>query len=356
MSSTFFALLQATRPWSFPVTVAPVLLGSAVALRASLPSSSSVAAPPVRLLSFLLALLGGLSVHCLGNLVNTLEDFRCGVDRADNGAHDRALVDHKVTQNQVRGLVVACVAVGAVCTLALGARVSNLVPSPSEHALGAQTSFLLLVLSGTFIAWAYTGWPLRLKYHRLGDVCILLAFGPLLSVGACFVQTGSLSSEAALLALPLGLLTEAVLHANNARDIRVDLAAGAHTLANSIGFQRSYTLFKALYVAAFASLPVFAALYRSPAFLLPAAMITQLGPLFATFLRNDPDGPARTKKTDVGDAQPASAASPAPAASTADTKTSPPSTAPGWDGDICDRCGQFSAGFGVLLALAVLVA
>jgi hypothetical protein len=166
-----------------------------------------------------------------------------------------------------------------------------------------------------------------------------------------------LSSEAALLALPLGLLTEAVLHANNARDIRVDLAAGAHTLANSIGFQRSYTLFKALYVAAFASLPLFAALYRSPAFLLPAAMITQLGPLFATFLRNDPDGPARTKKTDGGSApsQPPVTSS-SPAASTSDAKTSPPSTAPGWDGDICDRCGQFSAGFGMLLAFAVLVA
>jgi len=326
------ALFIATRPWSFPVTIAPVLLGSAVALRSDGGGSDGASWA-----SFVLAMLGALCVHAVGNLVNTLEDFRCGVDRADNGAADRALVDKIVTPGQLRALIFATAGTGLACMVALGVRLSHL-PVKASGQLSPVVSLVLLVLFGLFLAYAYTGWPLRLKYHRLGDIVILVAFGPLLSVGACFVHTASLNATAAYLAFPLALLTEAVLHANNARDIRVDLAAGVQTLANSLGFERSFVAFKGLYAGAFLSLPLFALAWRTPAFLLPMAMLTQLGPLFVAFRDADPDGPARTKKTD------------------GDASSSGPKAATSPEGDICEQCGKFSAGFGILLAVAVMVA
>ncbi len=315
------ALFRATRPWSLPVTVSPVLLGSAVAWHTS-PSGT------VSLFSLLLALLGGLSVHCFGNLVNTAEDFVCGVDRKENDAHDRALVDGSVTLQQVRMLSKVCLAVAAASTgiIAYGFLGRSPPPDGSNSPL---LNFSLLLLAGLFLAWSYTGPPLRLKYHRLGDVCILLSFGPLLSVGAAFVQTGFISSEAAWLSFPLALLTENILHANNARDIEIDLAAGANTLANSVGFDASRVIFKVFYAAAFLSLPLYALRWQAPTLLLPLIMLAKLPGLLKAFDRHDPSLRRRSKKE------------PAAAATT--------------EVDICDLCGQFSFGFGVLLTLGVLL-
>lgn len=280
-------------------------------------------------------------MHAFGNIVNTYFDFLLGVDRADNRADDRAIVDGSVTPRQVQLIALACLASGLAATVALTRHVASLPVDPTSS-FSPLTSFLLLVSSGVFLAYGYTGWPLYLKYRRLGDVAIFICFGPLLVEGAFFVQTGRLSWEALAYSIPLGLLTENILHANNARDIEIDLHAGAHTLANTIGFAASYRLFQALYFAGFAMLPVFAFHWyptsgvRALAFLLPCLMAG--GPLagvLAAFRSHDKEAraTAQAKKND-GDS----------------TKQL---AEPAWD--ICDRCGQFSFGFGVLLAIAILI-
>jgi 1,4-dihydroxy-2-naphthoate octaprenyltransferase len=53
--------------------------------------------------------------------------------------------------------------------------------------------------------------------------------------GSYFVHTGDLTLASVLLAVPIGLLVAATLHANNIRDMESDAAAGKRTLANVVG-------------------------------------------------------------------------------------------------------------------------
>jgi 1,4-dihydroxy-2-naphthoate octaprenyltransferase len=54
--------------------------------------------------------------------------------------------------------------------------------------------------------------------------------------------------------VPTALLTEAILHANNSRDIKADSAAGCTTLATLIGLKASRLFFFSLYLGAYSSI------------------------------------------------------------------------------------------------------
>lgn len=57
-------------------------------------------------------------------------------------------------------------------------------------------------------------------------------------------STGSVVWDAGVLAVPLGLITVSVLHANNTVDIETDAAAGIRTFAMLIGGKASSILYK----------------------------------------------------------------------------------------------------------------
>lgn len=84
------------------------------------------------------------------------------------------------------------------------------------------------------------------KYVALGDVVILITFGPLAVMFAHAVQVGYLSVSPLLYAIPLALSTEAILHSNNTRDMESDQQAGIVTLAILIGPAFSYILYTVL--------------------------------------------------------------------------------------------------------------
>ena len=98
----------------------------------------------------------------------------------------------------------------------------------------------------------YTGGP-GLKYKALGDVLITSTFGPLLVSFAFLAQAGSTGWSPVLASLPLAAHTEAILHANNARDVREDTAAGMKTVASIIGPSASAALYAALLATPLAS-------------------------------------------------------------------------------------------------------
>lgn len=80
----------------------------------------------------------------------------------------------------------------------------------------------------------------------LGDVVILITFGPLAVMFAYAIQVGYLSALPFLYAIPLALSTEAILHSNNTRDMESDRQAGIVTLAILIGPTLSYVLYNTL--------------------------------------------------------------------------------------------------------------
>lgn len=221
----------ATRPWSFPASVAPVLVATA---------SLSARHESVSLLSLdaLLLVLMALCVHAAANLTNTLYDFLLHGDTRGH-ADDRTLVDGVLSPSEVRALAYALYSAAVAAALPFLARAGG--------AVGATVAL------GVFLAFSYTGSPLSLKYAALGDVVIFLCFGPLLVGAVSLALVGAVDARAVATTLPLALLTEGILHANNARDVKPDARSGARTLAQMMSPSARLWFFRALVAGAYAT-------------------------------------------------------------------------------------------------------
>lgn len=252
--------MLATRPWSFPASVLPVLVATA---------SLSARFDGVSLLSAdaLLLVLMALFVHAAANLTNTLYDF---LRRGDTRGHsdDRTLVDGVLSPFQVRVFAYVMYAAALAAAFPFLARAGG--------ATGATVAL------GAFLAFSYTGEPLSLKYAALGDVVIFLCFGPLLCGAVSLALVGTVDARAIATPLPLALLTEGILHANNARDVEADARAGARTLAQVMSPRTRLAFFRALLVGAYAACLVIAAV-QGPWLALPLLTVPLARPLETAF-------------------------------------------------------------------------
>lgn len=115
---------------------------------------------------------------------------------------------------------------------------SILSPAKMEH-------LALVYFGGLSSSFLYTG-GIGLKYIALGDILVLIIFGPISVLFAYFAQTGALIWSTIYFAIPLALNTEAILHSNNTRDAKNDKAAGIVTLAIMIGRSASHVLYAIL--------------------------------------------------------------------------------------------------------------
>ncbi len=241
------AWLLATRPWSFPASIVPILVGGALAHRAGEFAGGL----------FMLTLVGGLLFHIGANLFNTYFDFRRGVDSSAD-ADDRTLVDALLRPRDV--------VIGGLTVFAVGAAIGGFLVS--------QAGFAILALGGIGLALGvfYTADPLGYKYKALGDLGIFAAFGPVLVLGTYMVQTEEMDLLPFLFAVPLGLIIDAILHANNVRDAQADRRSGAWTLAQLLGDDASRWVYAALVLAPYGFVAGFGAAV-SPWMLLPIVTI-----------------------------------------------------------------------------------
>lgn len=244
LSSYFLAL----RPWSLSASLMPTLLGTALAYRSTEIESFSF-------ITFILTLLTIISVHGAGNVVNTYFDYKKGVDifgRSD----DRILVDKLLSKDELVSLGTLLYAAGFLGFVLLAA----ISPAKMEH-------LALVFFGGLSSSFLYTG-GIGLKYIALGDVLILVIFGPISVLFAFMAQTGYIKWGTIYYAVPLALNTEAILHSNNTRDLDNDKRAGIVTLAILIGHTASHLLYAFLLFTPYVTLVVLALRY-SLWFLLP---------------------------------------------------------------------------------------
>lgn len=212
--------LIALRPWSFTASITPVALGSVLAYKSLGVFNIGI---------FFTTMFTALCVHAAGNIVNTYFDFVRGVD--NKKSDDRTLVDSILLPSDVVRLGAVLYVAGCVGFWIL----YILSPAKMEH-------LALVYFCGLSSSFLYTG-GLGLKYIALGDILIVLTFGPLAVVFSHLSQTGQLSLIPLIYAVPLALNTEAILHSNNTRDMESDRMAGAITMAILLGKTGSYCLF-----------------------------------------------------------------------------------------------------------------
>ncbi|MCD8284712.1 MAG: prenyltransferase, partial [Prevotellaceae bacterium] len=80
-------------------------------------------------------------------------------------------------------------------------------------------------------------------YRALGDLVIFVTYAFLPTIGTSFVAAGFIDWSVMWIAVPVGLITVAILHANNTRDIRTDGRAEILTLAMALGARLSVRIY-----------------------------------------------------------------------------------------------------------------
>jgi len=211
--------LLAIRPKTLPAAASGVIVGTVLAWR-----EGGFAAGPA-----LAALVIALLLQIGSNLANDVYDDERGTDTADRLGPLRVTNAGLLSRVQVKRGMAAVFAIA----FALGCYLT-VVRGPMVLAIG---------VAAIVSAIAYTGGPYPLGYHGLGEVFVFIFFGLTAVVGTYWVQTGTTSPAAWLMAVPVGLLITAIIVVNNLRDIEQDRAGGKRTLAVRLGVRATKTEF-----------------------------------------------------------------------------------------------------------------
>lgn len=215
---------KAIRPFAFPATIAPVLLGTFISPHVSIPM-------------FILVFFGLLLAHSAVNVLSDYFDYVRGADTWRVLGSSRVLVDGlmKPSQHLLFGISLFLI------SLAIG----------FYFVFAVDYKVLYFIIPGLILGVFYTAPPLGFKYRALGDIAVFLAFGPIMTLGVYYIQTREISWLPVLLSIPIGLLTTAILHGNNFRDIKEDLSAGYKTFAGILGAKGSSYYYTILVLLAY---------------------------------------------------------------------------------------------------------
>lgn len=105
--------------------------------------------------------------------------------------------------------------------------------------LGRGSGILLVAGLGLVLGFFYSGPPVRLSYHGLGEAVIGAVFGPLVMIGVYLAAAGELSPAIWPVALALGLLVTNIVYAHSFLDLEADRAGGKLTLAGLLHSQNA---------------------------------------------------------------------------------------------------------------------
>jgi 1,4-dihydroxy-2-naphthoate polyprenyltransferase len=234
--SGFSVWIQAVRAFAFPASVVPVLVGGMLAMRSG---------APVRWELFPIAIICALLYHAATNLISDYFDYQKGVDKDYTFGSSRVVVDGLLTAKQIYA--------GGWLLFGIGAALGLILVAVRG------TSMLLFGVVGLLGGYLYCGRPVGFKYFALGDIGVFTLMGPLMVLGSFYALTGILDLKAVWVSVPIGMLTVAILHANNTRDIAHDTAAHIKTTASVIGHSAAKVEYFFLVIGAFVAIIVMVA-------------------------------------------------------------------------------------------------
>jgi len=170
---------------------------------------------------FSLCTIGLILAHATNNMVNDFTDFIKGVDR-DNYFRTQ-YGPHPLEQNLMsRGEFFTYLGVTGLSALLIGLFFVYIRGSIA----------LYLLLAGAFFVLFYT---FPLKYIGLGEVAVLLVWGPLMVGGTYYIVSGQISYNAIIASLPYAIGTTTVLFGKHIDKYPMDKAKGIRTLPVLIG-------------------------------------------------------------------------------------------------------------------------
>lgn len=232
---SFREWLIALRPWSFPASVMPVVV-TLLYLYWQGGAMDWVAG--------LWALVEMMLFHAAGNTWSDYFDYQRGVDVVDTPGAS-VLTNGLFLPGEVMRLSLWLSALALLGTLGLLLYMTWPFLALGVEGLPMVWQTLRPLLAVGLIGVACSLLYPTLKYRAFGDLVIFMDFALLPTLGTAYVASGHWCWTALWLALPLGLITVAILHANNTRDIETDGQAGITTLAMRLGGRMSAWVYRA---------------------------------------------------------------------------------------------------------------
>lgn len=200
--------------------------------------------------AWFLCLLGLLLAHASNNQLNDLVDSKRGIDK---GNYFRNQYGVHVVEGGLMSpsRLFAYFVVTAGIALAIGL---YLLADVGLQVLG-------LLAAGGFLLLAYT-WPL--KQWGLGEIAVLLAWGPLMVGGTYLVTTGHWDNSVALIGTIFALGPTTVIFGKHIDKIGFDRDKGVRTLPVRLGERASRRSVIVMLIVQYASLPLLALLHLLP--------------------------------------------------------------------------------------------
>jgi len=172
-------------------------------------------------LYFTICTIGLLLAHATNNMINDFTDFIKGVDkenyfRTQYGPHP--LEQNLMSKKEFLLYLIITGLLASVCGIYL------------IYVRG--TIALYLLFSGIFFALFYT---FPLKYIGLGELSVILVWGPLMVGGIYFITSGTISYNTIIASIPYAIGTTTVIFGKHIDKYEMDRAKGIRTLPVLIG-------------------------------------------------------------------------------------------------------------------------
>ncbi|HYA14479.1 MAG TPA: prenyltransferase [Syntrophales bacterium] len=229
--------IQAFRLHYVPTSIFPALLGSVIAWAAF---------HKFNLWYFILVIIG-VSVHHIGlNMIDDVFDYLHAVDRSHGEEKNPytggsgVLVGGLLPTGHVLAASIFCYVTGIVIAIYLTIFVGWPV--------------LIFAFIGVFSSVFYTMPPIRYGYRGFGELSLLINFGPVVCLGAFYVQTCSIAWEPFIVSLVPGFLMWSMIVINEIPDYEEDRRAGKLNLVARFGRKPGVVLYVAGLICAYGTM------------------------------------------------------------------------------------------------------
>lgn len=192
-------------------------------------------------------LLGVCAAHLGMNLADDYFDYKKGIP-------NKEIRSSLIAQGSIRARMEKCLYIQngqasledlrkAVCVFLSFAGIMGLIVVIGQfmvNGLQAALAVILYAVAGLILGVQYSGKPLQLGYHGLGELVIGLMFGPLNMLGVYAGMTGKIfSPDMFLFSIAVGCLVTNIVYVHSVMETSADEKLGKYTFAHLLGSHKA---------------------------------------------------------------------------------------------------------------------
>ncbi len=229
--------IQAFRLQYVPTSIFPALLGSVIAW---------VTFREFNFPYFVMVIIGVTLHHIALNMIDDVFDYLHAVDRSHGDQKNPytggsgVLTGELLSVAQVLTASIFCYLMAIVIAIYL--------------TISVGWPILIFVGIGLFSSVFYSTPPIRYGYRGFGELSLLINFGPVICLGAFYVQTRSIAWEPFIISLVPGFLMWSMIVINEIPDYEEDSQAGKRNLVARLGRKPSVLLYAAGLICAYGTI------------------------------------------------------------------------------------------------------